>query len=169
MADQFRGEIRIFGFDFAPVDWAFCDGQVLPIRQNPRLFSVLGATYGGNGVDTFALPDLRGRAVMAPDIGTGLNNPQGASAVQLTVDQIPHHSHTVYADTARPSSSEPTNNMPAHVSDANTATFIYGGMTPAPVITQLSPLSVGTFGASSPHENRQPYTSLNFCIALQGA
>ncbi|MGN6234331.1 MAG: phage tail protein [Trinickia sp.] len=168
MADQFLGEIRIFGFDFAPKDWAYCDGQQVPVQQNSKLFAVLGDVYGGNGVDTFALPDLRGRAAMAPDAG-GLNNPQGVSAVQLTADEIPAHTHTLYADTGRPSASDPTGRIPAKLSDANNCAFIAVGGTTPPVMTQLSPASVGTFGGSSAHENRQPYTSLNFCIALKGA
>ncbi len=168
MADQFRGEIRIFGFDFAPAGWAHCDGQLIPLQQNAKLFSVLGVLYGGDGINNFALPDLRGRAVMAPDAG-GLNNPQGVSTVQLTEKELPAHTHTVYADAARPASSQPTNRLPARMSDANACAFIATGSVPAPALTQLSPASVGTFGGSAPHENRQPYTSLNFCIALDGA
>ncbi|RKP47419.1 phage tail protein [Trinickia fusca] len=168
MADQFLGEIRIFGFNYAPADWAFCDGQLMPIEQNRKLFSVLGVTYGGNGVDNFALPDLRGRAAMAPDAG-GLNNPQGADTVQLSADQMPAHTHTLYADYLRPHSSAPDGRLPAHSSEANNCAFIATGTTPGPTITQLSPLAVGTFGESLPHENRQPYLGLNFCIALKDA
>lgn len=168
MTEQFAGEIRIFGFDLAPRDWAHCDGQLLPVQQNRALFSVLGAIYGGNGVDTFALPDLRGRAVMAPDAG-GLNNPQGVSAVQLTVAEMSTHTHTLYADPGRPSAGAPEGLIPAHMSDANNCTFIAVGSTPAPAMTQLSPSAVGDYGAGLPHENRQPYTSLNFCIALKDA
>ncbi|MFV8631862.1 phage tail protein [Ralstonia pseudosolanacearum] len=168
MSDQFIGEIRIFGFNFAPVDWAACDGALMPISQNAALFSILGATYGGNGSTTFGLPDLRGRAVMGP-VGGALNDQQGAATISLQQGEMPMHTHTAYGNNARAASTAAAGRLPARFMVAHNQSFIATEATPAPVMTTLAPQTVGPAGGSTAHENCQPYLAVNYCIALQGA
>ncbi|CAJ0793762.1 hypothetical protein LMG19083_02481 [Ralstonia psammae] len=168
MSDQFVGEIRIFGFNFAPVDWAACDGAIMPISQNTPLFSILGTNYGGNGSTTFGLPDLRGRAVMGP-VGGVLNDPQGSSTVSLADTEMPSHSHTAYGDNSRAASTTADGRLPARFQVTLNQSFINTDASPAPAITSLAPQAVGASGGSQPHENMQPFLVMNYCIALQGA
>lgn len=163
MADPFIAEIRIVPFNFAPVGWAFCDGQLLPIAQNTALFSLLGTTYGGNGQSTFALPDLRGRAPLQQGQGPGLppydlGEAQGIESVTLLVDQIPPHVHATGATLA------PANRAnPAGARFGTTVDATYAGGT-ANVSGGLHAFA----GGSQPHDNMQPSLVLNFIIALQG-
>lgn len=168
MSDQFVGEIRIFGFNFAPVDWAACDGAIMPISQNTSLFSILGTNYGGNGSTTFGLPDLRGRAVMGP-LGGVLNDPQGSSTVSLADAEMPAHSHTAYGDNSRAAATTAGGRLPARFQVTFNQSFINTDASPPPAITSLAPQAVGTSGESQPHENMQPFLVMNYCIALQGA
>ena len=168
MSDQFVGEVRLFGFNFAPVDWAACDGALMPISQNTTLFAILGATYGGNGTSTFGLPDLRGRAVMGP-VGGILNDPQGDDTVTLMQSEMPMHTHTAYGDNARAGSAQAEGRLPARFMVAHNDAFVAVDATPAPAMTTLSPQTIGTAGGSTGHENRQPFLAVNYCIALQGA
>lgn len=166
MADPFIGEIRIFPNNFAPRGWAFCNGQLLPIAQNTALFSLLGTTYGGNGQTVFALPDLRDRFPMHPRQGPGLSlrhlgETGGSANVTLGASQMPAHAHApagsaLAAETATPS---------ATVLPAVPATPVYGALTD-PV--SLAADAMAPTGGGQPHENRQPYLALHFCIALQG-
>ncbi|AXW24977.1 phage tail protein [Ralstonia solanacearum] len=165
MSDQFLGEIRLFGFNFAPVDWAACDGALMPVSQNAALFAILGTTYGGNGSTTFG---LRGRAVMGP-VGGVLNDPQGAATIALTQSEMPMHTHTAYGNNARAASPAAAGRLPARFMVAHNQSFIATDATPAPVMTTLAPQTVGPAGGSTAHENRQPYLAVNYCIALQGA
>jgi microcystin-dependent protein len=168
MADPFVAEIRIFPFNFAPKGWATCDGQLLPISQNTALFSLLGTTYGGNGKTNFALPDLQGRAPMAPGQGPGLSlhdlgESGGSQTVTLLEPEIPMHSHNycgagVAADAPAPSNAlfaTPTSDTPYFSGSGFTA-------------VQLSPNSLVPAGGNQPHNNMQPYLTMSFCIALQG-
>jgi microcystin-dependent protein len=167
MADPFVAEIRIMPFNFAPRGWAWCNGQLLPISQNTALFSLLGTSYGGNGQSTFALPDLQGRAPMHPGQGNGLSNhvlgeSSGEETVTLLQSEIPAHTHTMgadvidLADTATPGSS------------ASYAQSAGGTLYQGSADTQLDVTALTVAGGSQPHNNMQPYLTLNFNIALQG-
>lgn len=167
MTDTFLAEIRIFGCNFAPRGWALCNGQLLPISQNTALFSLLGTTYGGNGQTTFALPDLQGAAPMHPGQGPGLTprtlGEQGGSpAVSLIAPEMPLHSHDLKAVGSLGNRTAPQGNSLARVSGA-TPYAPAGGPT-----TAMSNQAVGLAGQGQPHNNMQPYLTLNFCIALQG-
>jgi len=163
MAEPFLAEIRVTSFAFAPRGWAMCNGQLLPINQNQALFSLLGTTYGGNGTANFALPDLQGRAPMHRSGAHPLGQSQGEEAHTLTTTEMPAHGHTM-----RASSKVATSPSPA--SDA-LAAGVRGG-TPfyaAPTnLVALNPAAIAASGGGQPHENRQPYLTVNFIIALQG-
>lgn len=166
MADQFVAEIRIFPFNFAPRGWATCDGQILPISQNTALFSLLGTYYGGNGVANFALPNLGDSAVLGQGQGPGLSphfvgETGGSAAVSLVGTQIPAHTHTLMA-TASATSATPTALALAPPVDGSVAY-----KTPS-ALTAMAPDSISSAGGAGAHENRQPFLTLNFCIALQG-
>ena len=122
MSEPFLGQIMLVGFNFAPVGWALCNGQILSITQNTALFSLLGTTYGGNGTTTFALPDLRGRAAVGFGQGPGLSNydlgqSTGTETVTLTVGQMPAHNHMVAANAANGNVSSPSGADLAQSSD----------------------------------------------------
>lgn len=166
MADPFVAEIRIFGFNFPPRGWAFCDGQLMPISQNTALFSLLGTTYGGDGKSTFALPDLQGSAPMHPGQGPGLSlhdlgETGGSESVTLLESEIPSHSHTLRATADAADSSVPA---PTAALAASSGGTLYQS---APDST-LAATALAPAGGSLPHNNMQPYLTLNFCIALQG-
>ncbi|HEY0765263.1 MAG TPA: tail fiber protein [Pyrinomonadaceae bacterium] len=171
MADPFVAEIRIFPFNFAPKGWAFCDGQLLPLSQNTALFSLLGTTYGGDGKSTFALPDLQGNAAMHPGQGPGLSlhdlgEVGGSEAVTLLVSEIPAHAHGVGRSLNDGGNSiTPVNSVWSQsvAGRGGAALYING----APTGT-VNPNSLSFTGGGLPHNNMQPYLTLNFCIALQG-
>ena len=154
------GELRLFPHNSIPKGWAACNGQFLPINQNQPLFSLLGTTFGGNGQTTFALPDLRGRAAMSFGQGHVLGEAGGTNAVTINIQQLPAHTHTLSGSSSNGNSQAPSNNVLAR-----TTNNIY--LDPA-ALTTLHPQSVSNVGGSQPHENRQPYLKLNWCIALQG-
>jgi microcystin-dependent protein len=169
MADPFVAEIRIFPFNFAPRGWAWCDGQLLPLSQNTALFSLLGTTYGGNGMSNFALPDLQGRAPMHPGQGPGLSlhdlgETGGSETVTLLESEIPAHSHAAGA-VARPAhSAAPAADLRLGRSDGVSA---YQTTTNADLV-MMSPIALGPVGGDQPHNNLMPYLTFYFCIALQG-
>ncbi|WP_201006517.1 phage tail protein [Paenibacillus glycanilyticus] len=166
MSDQYVGEIRMFGGNFAPVGWAFCNGQVLSISENEVLFSLIGTTYGGDGTSTFALPNMQGRL----PVHTGRNNTTGsmyvigqnagAESVSLTMNQLPVHSHVANSSTLSGTSSSPENAFWA-VSDKN----LYSDA--APNVT-LNAAAIEATGGSQPHDNMMPYLAVSFIIALEG-
>lgn len=169
--DPFVAEIRIFPFNFAPKGWAFCDGQLLPLSQNTALFSLLGTTYGGDGKSTFALPNLQGNAAMHPGQGPGLSlhdlgEMGGSESVTLLVSEIPAHAHGVgFALNADGNATSPANAVWAQSSAGRGAAALYqNGAPTGPVQLQ----SLANTGGGLPHQNMQPYLTLNFCIALQG-
>jgi microcystin-dependent protein len=155
----FLSELRIFSFNFAPRGWAQCSGQLLPINQNQALFSLLGTMYGGDGRVNFALPDLRGRVPVHH--GGSFNQGQvgGEMAHTLTAAEQPAHSHRAQGSSANSDASNPAGNV------LGAANNMYA---PAGNLTALHPTSVSSVGGSQPHENMQPYLTLNICIALQG-
>lgn len=168
MADPFIAEIRIFPFNFPPTGWAFCNGQLMPISQNTALFSLLGTTYGGDGKSTFALPDLQGNAAMHPGQGQGLSLRDlgeigGAENITLLVSEIPLHTHALNAASSDPAeSNDPTNTVLARSVNG----FAYSNDLSR--LTQMAFQALPPAGGSLPHNNMQPYLTLNFCMALQG-
>lgn len=161
MAQPYVGEIRMFGGNFAPAGWMFCEGQLLPISENETLFQLIGTTYGGDGQSTFALPDLRGRLPIHQGNGFTLAETGGVESVTLTVSQIPAHSHPLLATTNLATQSSPANNVVAQASPA----ILYFGAAPS---TPMSPTAVGPVGGSQPHTNFQPYLCVSFIISLFG-
>jgi microcystin-dependent protein len=161
MAEPFLSEIRIFSFVYAPRGWALCNGQLLPINQNQALFSLLGTTYGGNGQTNFALPDLRGRTPIhtGGQIGALLGQNGGAATHTITQSEMPAHNHLEQGSSNNGDNVIPTDNVFGIIAG------LYG---PAANLTSLQPAMISNVGGSQPHENRQPFLTLNFCIALLG-
>lgn len=169
MSDQFIAEIRIFPFNFAPTGWAFCDGGLMPISQNTALFALLGTFYGGDGKSTFALPDMKGNAPMQTGQGSGLSQRDlgemsGVETITLLQSEIPFHTHTLRAvGTDLGDNRLPNPNLAlAQTGGAN------GYVVPTPPTVLMAPQALSPAGGSLPHNNMQPYLTLNFCIALQG-
>ena len=162
MATPYLGEVKIVSFGFAPKGWAFCSGQLLPINQNQALFSLLGTTYGGNGQTTFALPDFRGRVPIHVGTGFTLGQAGGKEYHTLRQSEMTEHNHFVSATNTKGSFIVPNGNLPANSAPS---TF-YNGSTSKPVI--MNTVTISNSGGGQPHENRQPYSVLMFCIALQG-
>lgn len=174
MADPFIGEIRIFGGNFPPKNWAFCNGQLLPIQQNTALFSVIGTTYGGDGKSTFALPDLRGRVPVHHGHGPGLTprdlgEKGGEASVTLTQDQMPAHSHQVQCSSNAGTGSNPQGAVWAAVPEykGQPAEPAYVNYTEDTSVS-MSEEALASVGESLPHNNMQPYMAMNFIIALKG-
>ena len=168
--DPFIGEIKIFGGNFAPNGWAFCNGQIMSIAQNTALFSLLGTTYGGDGVQTFALPDLRGRVPLSFGQGPGLSDyvlgeASGTESVTLISTQMPAHTHSLQANSSIGSTPTPIGNFTAIV-DGNDGRGINGFSNATDGTMAANAISAA--GGSQPHPNMQPYLCVNFIIALQG-
>jgi microcystin-dependent protein len=161
MSDPFVGEIRMFGGNFAPAGWMFCEGQLLPISENETLFNLIGTTYGGDGQETFALPDLRGRLPIHQGNNFQLAETGGVEEVTLTVQQIPIHTHPMLASADPATVPNPQNNVLAATATATP----YFNIQPA---TALSGQSITPVGGSQPHTNFQPYLCVNFIISLFG-
>ena len=163
--EPFLGEILLIPFTQVPIGWAACDGQFLPINQNQALFALLGTMYGGNGQTTFALPDLRGRVPMHR---TGFPYTQGATggetAHTVTVSEMPMHVHTALASDAAATAQVPTGLLPATVDNSTFGSAYQAGTS----LVAMASTSMTNTGGSQPHENMQPYLTLQFIIALQG-
>lgn len=169
MADSFIAEIRIFGCNFAPKNWAQCNGQLLSIAQNTALFSLLGTTYGGNGTQTFGLPNLQGRAALSQGQGPGLSPYQlgqtgGQSTVTLIASQMPAHTHSFAASASNGNSSSPSGNLLAVPSADRDVEVYTNNNTPV----QMSTTMLAATGGSQPHNNMMPYLAINFCICMFG-
>ncbi|MEJ2619332.1 MAG: tail fiber protein [Candidatus Thiodiazotropha sp.] len=167
MADRFIGEIRMFGGNYAPEQWAYCDGQVIPVSQNEALFSLLGSTYGGDGRSNFQLPDCRGRLPMNFGSGAGLTQRRlgsvfGVEAIALNLDNLPSHTHQMLV------TNQTTGNLP-DPQDMATAygQNIYAECDPQATGT-LADESVKAVGLGTKHNNMMPYYSVHFIIALTG-
>jgi microcystin-dependent protein len=161
MAQPYVGEIRIFAGNFAPAGWMFCEGQLLPISENETLFQLIGTTYGGDGQETFALPDLRGRIPIHQGNNFILAETGGTEEITLTVNQIPSHGHSFLATSSNANDANASNNVAAQA----TAGFPY--LNAAPTVA-MAPQSVGPTGGSQPHTNFQPYLCVDFIISLFG-
>ncbi len=168
-AEPLLGQIMLVGFSFAPRGWAFCDGQVLAIAQNEALFALVGTTYGGDGQATFALPDLRSRVPIHQGNGPGLSNYSmgqvgGTESVTLTINEMPAHTHTLGEAAINSDSKSPVGAVvPGNVSGTNTNIY-----STAATDSNMAPNIVATGGASQPHNNIQPFVTINYCIALEG-
>ena len=167
MSDQFVAEIRIVPFNFAPRGWAFCDGQLLPIAQNTALFSLLGTYYGGNGSTDFALPNLQGRSPMQWGQGPGLSprsigESGGQASVTLSESEMPSHTHGLMAAPGVATTGTPSPSATSALATASAA--VYGQ--PTDPVAMASD-AISTVGGAA-HENRQPFLTFYFVIALQG-
>lgn len=167
MDNTLLGEIRIFGGNFAPTGWAFCQGQLLAIAQNSALFSIIGVQFGGNGTTNFALPNLMESVPVNQGSGPGLT-PRvvgenfGSPTTSLTINEIPSHTHQVIASSAGGTTNDPTNNIFAARGRAD------NDLTTTAPNVMMSPAVVGIAGGSQPVSNMQPVLALNFIIALEG-
>ena len=164
MTNPFLGEVRSFGFNFAPKNWAMCNGQLLSIQQNAALFALLGTMYGGNGVQNFALPNLQSRVPMhRSGDGTYVQGQvAGSEQVTITNATMPAHNHFLVGSTTTASTRVPTG---ALATSSVTTNFYYS---PATSLTTLNPASIGMTGNGVGHSNLQPYLVINYCIALSG-
>lgn len=168
MADPYIGEIRLFAGNFAPVGWAPCDGRTLPISEYEALFTLIGTTYGGDGMQNFALPDLRGRVALSVGQGPGLSNytlgaKGGVEEVTLNTSQYPAHTHHLRASTETAAEEGPAGNMLG----AGAGGFkMYDEQAPTVALNQgvIAPNPAGGL----PHENRQPFVCITYIIALVG-
>ena len=167
MSQPFVGEIRMFGGNFAPAGWAFCQGQLMAISQNDTLFNLIGTTYGGDGQTTFALPDLQGRVPIHngtnPGSGTNyqLGEKAGVEAVTLTTNQIPIHTHAFLGSQDIAQNPQPTDSM---VAQSATVQLFISDVASSPLDAQM----LGAVGGSQPHENLQPYLCVSFILSLFG-
>jgi microcystin-dependent protein len=163
MAQLFLGQLILASFNFAPKGFATCNGQILAINQNQALFSLLGTTYGGNGTQNFALPNLQGRTPIGYGVVSGspvLGETGGEEMHTLRTTEVPSHTHQLEGTSAAAGTGIPvgavfgTSSVSAYIAPAN----------PQP----MNPASIATYGGSQPHENRQPYLVMNWCICLSG-
>jgi microcystin-dependent protein len=160
MTTPFLGEVRMFAGNFAPQGWAFCNGQTLAITQNSALFTLIGTTYGGDGVTTFNLPNLGSRIPYGGDGTRPIGTSAGEESVTLTTQQIPAHSHPVGASDNAASQTSPAGNVPATWGDTPYSN--------GPSNTSMDSTGVASTGGNQPHENRPPFLALTFIIALEG-
>lgn len=161
MSQPFIGEIRMAGFNFAPAGWATCDGQLVPISENDALFNLIGTTYGGDGQETFALPNLQGRVPVHQGNSYVLGELSGTEDVTLTVSQMPAHTHPMQATLDNATKSDPAGNIIARTGSFNL--YLQG----APV-QAMAATAVTSSGGSQPHDNMMPFLVVNFIIALFG-
>ncbi len=161
MSSPFIGEIRMFGGNFAPVGWAFCNGALIPISENDALFNLIGTTYGGDGQSTFALPNLQSRVPVHVGPGFALGQSGGVETVTLTTSQIPAHSHVPQAFTTAGNLNTPANGVWAFSS----AGTLYGDTAPG---SPFAATAIGSSGGSQPHDNMIPFLAVNFILSLFG-
>jgi microcystin-dependent protein len=162
MAEPFLSEIRIMSFPFAPRGWAYCNGQLLPINQNQGLWQLLGTSFGGDGRNTFGLPDLQSRVPIHAGNGHVVGERGGEVSHTLTVAELPTHTHVAQANAQNAAAADPQGSMLAATNN------LYGGVPDTDHATTLLPATVASTGGGQAHPNQQPFMTLNFCIALQG-
>jgi microcystin-dependent protein len=169
MGQPYVGEIRMFGGNFAPAGWMLCQGQTLPISENDVLFQLIGTTYGGDGEETFNLPNLASRIPI--HMGTGpdgttyqIGEMAGTEQETLSVQQIPNHNHPALASTSQGTSQSPAGAVLAQVTTSQAGTLLYGSDS----VAAMSNQAIGPAGGSQPHENTQPFLCVNFIISLFG-
>ena len=168
MGEPFLGEIRMFAGNFAPAGWAMCAGQLMPISQNDALFTLIGTTYGGDGQETFALPNLQSRMPIHAGQGPGISQSYqlaetgGVESVTLTQQQIPVHTHALLASGDFAQNAQPQNGFWAQL---NTGSLYIG---PADPLQNMNPGTLSPVGGSQPHENLMPYLAITFILALFG-
>ncbi len=158
MSEPFLGEIKIISWNFPPKGWTFCNGQLLPINQNQALFALLGTTYGGDGRQTFGLPNLQGRSPVHVGDGIILGQRGGETGHTLNISEIPAHTHVPVGANAAPAFPGAAGNLWCNIQNDYNQT----------VNTSMNPACITAVGGSQPHENMSPYLVLNFIIALQG-
>lgn len=173
MSDPYIGEIRAFAFDYAPMDWALCNGQSLAVQQNPALYAVIGNLYGGDSVN-FKLPNLQGRTVMGAGSGTGLTprvvgNDVGAGSVTLGLSQLAAHTHAINTEMNNATVTAPTNASWAKgIASGGTKPPPVNTYTTQPADNSLAATAIAPVGGGQAHDNHQPYLTLNLCICLAG-
>lgn len=160
MSTPYLGQLMLASWGFAAKGWAQCNGQLLAINQNTALFSLLGTYYGGDGRTNFALPNLQGRTPIGIGSGYSIGQPGGEASHTLSAAEVPTHNHSVNAAASGANSTSPSASL---LSGGGAAVFVQ-----ATNLTAMNSASIAPFGGSQPHENRQPYLVLNWCIALQG-
>jgi microcystin-dependent protein len=162
VSSPYVGEIRMFGGNFQPAGWAFCDGQLLNISDNDVLFLVIGTTYGGDGVNTFALPNLQGRLAIHQGGSFLIGEAAGTETVTLTSQQMPIHPHSFYCSTSPGGQKNPAGNVPAAIPAGS-------AYEQGPATAPLIPQSIQQYiGGNGPHDNMQPYQCVTFIISLYG-
>jgi microcystin-dependent protein len=169
MSSPYVAEIRIFGFNFPPRGWAYCDGQILPLSQNIALFSLLGTTYGGDGKSNFALPNFQGLVPIHPGQGPGLSlhdlgETGGSETVTLLQSEMPSHQHTMRVHNLDQADTQVAASDTSIAQSANGSAFQTG----TSGLVAMNANTIGLAGSSFPHNNMQPYLTLNFCIAMSG-
>jgi microcystin-dependent protein len=172
MSDPFLGQIITVGFNFAPYGWAFCNGQIMSIAQNDALYSLLGTTFGGDGVQTFGLPNLMGRVPVDQGQGPNLSNyvmgqTSGTESITLQTSELPSHTHTAVTSN-NPGKANTPSNTTILSDEGPTSTQTVNTYVPFSSPQPLVAGTIGPSGGNAPHENRQPFLAINFVIALQG-
>lgn len=162
MANVFMGQVMLNGYTFTPKGFAACNGQTLPIAQNQALFALLGTQFGGDGITTFLLPDLRGRTPIGSNGDYPIGTVAGVENVTLTTQTMPQHTHLGYGTSAAGTSRNATNNFYGAVASE----ALYAPASGSQVT--LNPATLSITGGGQPHSNMQPFNVLNFCIALTG-
>jgi microcystin-dependent protein len=162
MSTPYLGQLLLASFNYAPKGYAMCNGQLMAINQNQALFSLLGTTYGGNGIQNFGLPNLQGRTPLGAGSGIVLGQSGGQDAHTLVAAEVPSHVHALQATTTAATASTPGGNLLANTSGAATLYAVASALAP------MNAATIANAGGSQPHENRQPFLAMNWCIALAG-
>ncbi len=168
MSDPYIGQISVFAFNFAPPGWALCDGQTLLVGQNQNLFGVIGTTYGGDGINTFRLPEFRGRLPMQADATNPIGRLGGADGVQLTPSEMGPHGHSVRGSSGQAGAGAAGKVLGTGSSMGRGSVIPYKEPPGAGNLQLLDNATIGASGLGAAHDNMQPTLILNFCIALQG-